>query len=75
MFKVEKKNVDSKIENNLKFVHMVLYQSALWRGYDCLMFHICSENWSITTMNQRDEIFEPVLLHWYDGELPVAPRI
>ena len=41
MFKVEKKNVDSKIENNLKFFHMVLYQSTLWRGYDCLMFHIC----------------------------------
>jgi hypothetical protein len=44
MFKVEKTNVDSKIENNLKFVHMVLYQSALLSGYDCLMFHICSEN-------------------------------
>jgi hypothetical protein len=28
MFKVEKKYFDTKIENNLKFFHMALYQSA-----------------------------------------------
>jgi hypothetical protein len=41
MFKVQTKYAIRKTENKLNFVHTILYQNASWRGYDCLMFHIC----------------------------------
>jgi hypothetical protein len=35
-------------------------QNESWHGNNCLMFHICYEDWPINTMTQRDNILEPV---------------
>jgi hypothetical protein len=52
MFKVEKAYFDNKIENNLKFFHMVLYQSASWRGiYSFILVYSYKRSFLISMHN------------------------
>jgi hypothetical protein len=59
-----------RIEIDLKFVHTVLYQNALWHGNNCLIvcyfsFAKKTDPWYIWTINPREYILEPHYLFPY----------
>ena len=59
-----------RIEIDLKFVHTVLYQNALWHGNNCLnvryfTFTKKTYPWYICKMNPREYIIVPHYLFFY----------